>query len=226
MEKISKSSYLTYLDCKRKYYYSLVGYIQETNEMMMYGLDFHKVLEDYNKKLMTGEDYKCPKKFESNFEAYNIMRGMLEEKGYQKVPVASELKLMSGDIYGIIDCVFYNPNGKYMVIDYKTVMKVGKFDSEKYKPEMMLYAFIYAANKNIELKSISTGIMRFEQNGTGFDFNEIPVDEDYINELITDIGRMDDFIKNSSGDISEFPMVDETKSSFSCRYCNYNKVCK
>lgn len=225
MEKISKSSYLTFLDCRRKYYYSLMGYAYEANEMMQYGLDFHKVLEDYNKNLMKGESYKCPKKFEDNFDAYNKIISKLVEAGYQSVPIASELKLISGILYGIIDCVFYHPSGKYLVIDYKTVGKIGGFDTEKYKPEMMLYAQLYATIKKIPIESISTGIIRFEQNGKGYDFNEIPVDLEYINNLLNDINKMDEFIKNSTGDISEFPKVDETKTCFSCRYCNYNKVC-
>jgi RecB family exonuclease len=225
VNKLSKSSFGTFLECRRKFLYSKLGYPRKENPIMQYGTDMHKILEKFNTQLLqaTGKKITIKAEFAGNFEAYNKFYNRLVKEGYKIV--ASEQSITVGDITGIVDAIF--TNGKeYIVIDFKTVTNASKtFDKNKYRQELLLYAYLVSTKYNIDITMASVGILRMQQKGKEFDINMIEFKTEEVSSLIFEINKVVDFLKNAKGELSEFPVVDPTKSCFACQYCDYNSIC-
>ena len=228
METISKSSLGTFESCKRKYFYSLLGFKTELNEYMKYGLDFHSIIEKYNKNLIKNDDSipSMNEKFRGNFYSYKKFLDNLKEIGYNKVPYSCELPISYEQFFGYIDVIFTNDKDEYLIADFKTIPNFREFSEDKYKMELVFYAYVFSKMKNIPLNKIKTVLLRFEQNGKNSDINFIDIDEISVTYYMNIAEKMKDFINNSKGKIEEFPMVDLNKSSYTCKYCDFYKICK
>lgn len=228
METISKSSLGTFESCKRKYFYSLIGFKTAPNEYMKYGLDFHNIIEKYNKNLIKNDekDIIVNEEYKGNLESYKKFLNELVNMGYKRIPYACEFPISYNQYFGFIDVIFSNDNGEYLIADFKTIPKFTEFSEDKYKLELTFYKYVFSNVKNIPLDKIKTALVRFEQKGFMSDFHLVDIDEIDITYYMNIAENMKNFINNSTGKIEEFPMVDVSKSSSTCKYCDYYKICK
>jgi CRISPR/Cas system-associated exonuclease Cas4 (RecB family) len=226
---ISKSSLNTWLSCRRKFYYSLLGFPEIKNDRMTYGLVFHDLLNKYNEQLMQGVEKKIKIEavYETPFNNYtNEILPTVEKSGYQKVPFASEMRVVFENMNGLIDVVFSDTSGKkFLICDYKTVEKIGEFEKEKYKLELYIYAFLFSKIRNIPLTDITTALIRFQQGGKKFDINFIETIPTEVEEAVKSAEEMIKHLETSDGSIENFPKVSEDNNSYSCKYCDYRLDC-
>lgn len=230
MDRVSKSSLATFLMCKRKYYYSLIGFKEEPNKYMIYGTEFHDIVNKFNRKIIKENNFNesinigMNKTYKNNFDSYlNILKEFNKE-GYNLIPYASELPVNYDDIFGFIDIILHN-NGKYLIIDMKTIPYFNKFSEEKYRQELYLYAWLFSKAYNVELSNINTALIRFEQNGSKYDINRVSIDNLQLEGVVLETYSMKEFILNSRGEEKEFPKISKDKTSFVCKFCPYFKIC-
>ena len=228
MDRISKSSLATYLSCNRKYYYSLVGFEVIPNKYMQYGTEFHEIIENYNKNLMLNKENKEVKslKYKNNLISYIDFLNSLEQKGYEKIPYRCEMPVKYEQYFGFIDVIFTNKKtDKFLIVDFKTIPNFTLFDEDKYKQELIFYAYTFSKMNNIDIKNIETILLRFEQNGDKFDENVVKFTEDDINSTFIMVDEMKNKLNTSTGSIDDFKMIDLSKSSYTCKYCDYFNIC-
>ncbi len=231
MDRVSKSSLNTFLQCQRKYYYSLLGMEseKETPEMI-YGTEFHELLEDYNKELIKGNRQpkkNVDKKFLPTFQKYIQIVDMLEKQGFKIT--AAELPVGMDGLFGYIDALFYNEKtNKYLIIDFKTLVSAAydKADIEKYRLEINIYTYILMHMKNLQYRDILGAIIIFEQSGERAELKYINNDGEKFDSAIEKAKKLLDKVMNSNGSPDEFPKVSETKSDSACFTCPYYNVCR
>lgn len=229
MDRISKSSLGVYLSCNRKYYYSLVGFEITPNKYMQYGTEFHEIIENYNKNLMLNKENKEPKNlnYRNNLNSYKKFLNLLDSKGYEKIPYRCEMPVKYEQYFGFIDVIFTNKKtDKFLIIDLKTIPKFTLFDENKYKQELAFYTYIFSKMNNIDIKNIETALLRFEQNGEQFDENFIKITEYDIYSTFIMVNEMKNKINTSTGSIDDFKMIDTSKNSYTCKYCDYFNICE
>jgi len=228
--EVSKSSLGAFLQCKRRFYYSVLGYEQEENEYMKYGTEFHELIEDYNNMLIKnqgdGFQFKVPSKYQGNFEGYKLALNEIEKMGYNKIPYAAELPIVFDSLFGYIDVVFEGKDNHFLIIDLKTIPTFNEWDEGKYYQELYIYAYMFANTHKIPITNIEIGIIRFEQNGTKWDLNKIDINDALLELTLSLVNNMDNFLKTTNGSIEQFPKVDDNKNSFVCKSCPYFKICK
>ncbi len=231
MDRVSKSSLNTFLQCQRKFYYSLLGTeMEKETPEMAYGTEFHKLLEDYNKKRIKGltqTENKVDKKFAPTFQKYIEAVNKLESEGFKIT--AAEYPVGLDGLFGYIDALFYNEKEKkYLIIDFKTIVSssYNKIDVEKYRLEINIYTYILMRMKGVNYRDILGAIFFFEQNGERADLKYINNDGEKFESAIEKANKMLEKLINSSGLPSEFPKVSENKTDSSCTFCPYFDICK
>lgn len=225
--KISKSSLGIFQSCKRKYFYGILGYEREFDEeserIMTYGKEFHKILEDYNQSTINSSDnLKVPLKYLDLFNAYKVFVEKLYIDGWKIF--GYEMALSNANITGIIDLILKNGDD-YLIIDYKTIIKMNDFNSQKYSNELAIYKHLLSESLNIPFDKIKTAIVRLVQNGTDIDINFVEIDKLITSNVLENVDYIDNFISNNSR-IDEYEMVDKLKMGYTCRYCEFYKICK
>ncbi len=221
--KINKSKYILFNTCQRQFYYSLAKYPSEQSELskklMNYGIEFHNLMKEYNKN----ESINIPDKFKEILTMHKcITLTELNKQGYNK-PILIEDKLMYGNINGIID-VAYNNGVSTLIIDYKTVLKL-KDDFSKYKPELLIYAYLINKTYSTPYNQIKVGIEMIEQDTGLISYKLIDFKEEEIEKEIEKVNNDYNFIKTHNN-INDYLKISKTKSSAICKYCDFYKVCK
>ena len=223
--KISKSMYNLFNSCNKQFYYSYANYPREINEIskeiMQFGTDYHNIMKLNNINQLK----EIPDKFKPLMSIHNEMIiPEIQMYGFNhKNVLLAEEKITYDNINGIIDVVFNGVNGN-LIIDYKTVLSL-KNDFSKYKPELLIYAYLLNKTKNIPYNEIKIGIEMVEQK-TGLsklqliEFNE----SDIINE-IKNVNEVYNFIKNNK-DIKNYKKISEDKTNKICKYCDFYKICE
>lgn len=218
--------------CNRKYYYSLLGYKQEPNEIMDYGTEMHKILEKYNESLVKQKEFKTkiPPEYIKPFMSYkeNILP-KIEKLGYSLIPDAYEEYISLDNISGIIDVVFKSENehNKYLVADYKTVPYLSSFNSVKYMNDAYFYVHLWHKFKKIPIENCEFAIIRMQQKNFNCELNILELDYQVYLNKIDSINSVINKINTSTGDIKDFPMVSINKDADACKYCDFRKsICK
>jgi CRISPR/Cas system-associated exonuclease Cas4 (RecB family) len=230
--RISKSSLITFLSCKRKYYYDLLGYPMKLTDALIYGTKFHELVNQYNESLIKGIEFskRISEEYRETFGAFKDgFLNQLYMDGYDKKPFLTEKLYEYGHFKGIIDAVYYSEiKNKYLIIDYKTVpfLNHDRFDRDKYKLELYLYCYLFMNNKKINLENINVGISRFEQKTAKWDLNIIDMYNNEMEEALKEGENMYQLLENTDGNIADFPQVDVKKENKVCKYCNYYDICK
>ncbi len=227
MNTVSKSTFGTFNSCERKYYYSQLEFKIVPNKYMQYGLDFHVLLEKYNKIEIS--DYekpqktiKVPEKFKVQFDNYIKIISKLKSEGWRIQ--ATEIRLSYENITGIIDLVMAKEN-KYLIVDFKTIPRFNQFDASKYEPEMLIYSYLFEKSNNINTNNIELAIFRFEQEGENYDINYIENDVLKRHFWIESVNLMHEKITKSIGSIKDFPKIDINNKGFVCKYCDFFDIC-
>ncbi len=231
MDRVSKSSLNVFLQCQRKYYYSLLGIEpeKETPEII-YGTQFHELLESYNKERIKGNKeikQSVDKKFLPTFQKYIKIVDELEKQGFKIT--AAELPVGIDGLFGYIDALFYNEKtNKYLIIDFKTLVSeaYNKADIEKYRLEINIYTYILMHMKNLQYRDILGAIIIFEQNGERAELKYINNDGEKFDSAVEKAKNLLDKVMNSNGSPDEFPKISETKSESVCMFCPYYNICR
>jgi CRISPR/Cas system-associated exonuclease Cas4 (RecB family) len=232
MDRISKSSLATFMKCRRQYYYSLLGYEFKPNEAMVYGTELHKALEKYNSSLIKGDEpnYRGLKlEHINNLDGYKkIIETKLLPEGYKIY--SSEMPVGFGSIFGYIDAIFSREiNGKteFLILEYKSVVSkiFSTTNLDKYLFELQVYKYLFSRARSVDESIIRLGVIRFEQYGLGCDIKIFSQTDSY-QSVIDDINKMQIFVENSSGSISEFPKVSEDKTASECSWCPFYNMCE
>lgn len=228
--KISKSSFGVFNGCERKFYYNQLGFPWTTNEIIEYGNEAHKILEKYNKGIMSNK--KTSEKVPSEFEPIlGIYKGntlpAIKALGYTEL-VGAEVELFYGYYHGIIDALFKKKDKEeYLIVDFKTVVSLGSFNRDKYKNEMYIYLHLLNKARNIECDNINLAIARFRQKFYEGDFNIIEKDEKEFNSILTAVDKMNKKLYESSGNIKDFPQVSPDKTNRLCQMpCEFYSICE
>jgi len=167
-----------------------------------------------------------PSKYQGNFDGYKLALDEIEKMGYNKIPYAAELPIAFDSLFGYIDVVFEGKNNHFLIIDLKTIPTFKEWDESKYYQELYIYAYMFANTHKIPIADVEVGIIRFEQNGTQWDLNKVNIDDTLLELTLSLVNNMSVFLKTTSGNIEQFPKVDENKNSYICKGCQYFKVCK
>ncbi len=221
--KINKSTYNLFITCPRQFYYSYAKYPREQNELskeiMKYGVDFHNLMKDYNQNNLID----IPDKFKELLIMHkSVVLTELIPKGYDK-PLLVEGKLIHENINGIIDIALTNGD-KNLIIDYKTVLKM-KDNFIKYKPELLIYAYLLNKNYSIPYNQIEIGIEMIEQNTGLINFKMINFKEKDVEKEIENVKNIYTFIKTHNS-INDYSKISKNKTSKICQYCDFYKICK
>ncbi|WP_195250930.1 PD-(D/E)XK nuclease family protein [Romboutsia sp. 1001713B170207_170306_H8] len=125
-------------------------------------------------------------------------------------------------VYAILDLLYINSEGKYVIVDWKT----GNED-DKHRNQMLAYAKYVSDTYGIDVRNI---ICRLEYLSSG-SFIEYSFSNTDLNNLSSTISSdidilksyLDDPILNKAKDISFFKTAEDTKFCCSCKYkgkCN------
>lgn len=125
-------------------------------------------------------------------------------------------------VFAILDLLYINSDGKYVVVDWKT----GSED-EKHRNQMLAYAKYVSNTYGIDVGNI---ICRLEYLSSG-SFIEYSFSNSDLNELELIISSdidilknyLDDPILNKAKDISFFKTSEDSKY---CNQCKYKAICK
>lgn len=222
--KLSKSTYGTFLNCKRRFFYNLLGVEkivdEKSQEIMNYGSDFHKLLNKYNESVIRKTDNE---KILNNVKFKNLLKShlnfdqeVLRKEGF--VPIATEQLYETEILKGFIDAVYFNQE-KYLIIDYKSVLNI-KQDFEKYKMELTFYTLLFSKVKKIDIKLIKSGIEMFKQKSSDFNYFIMETDKNEVEILDEKLKQTNDFIK------THFKETDYEKSYINCNYCEFKEKCQ
>lgn len=231
MDRVSKSSLNTFLQCQRKFYYSLLGTeLEKTSPEMQYGTDFHKLLENYNNKMIKGDfqkEIKVDKEFLPTFNKYVEILGSLEKEGFKII--SSEFPIGAEGFFGFIDALFYDEKEKkYLILDFKTLTSSAydKANIEKYRLEINFYIYLLSHFKNADYRNILGGVVIFEQKGERAELKYINNDIDKYYSNIDEAKVMLEKLNKADGSPDEFPKVSEDKTDYACRYCSFYNMCR
>ena len=225
---LSKSTYNLFESCNRKFYYNFLEFEKKFDEksveIMQYGTDFHKILEKMNKAKANNiiDEIEVPAKFKKLVESYKRIEKELEGMGFN-APILFEETIIAGKIKGIID-VAYSNKDESIVIDYKTVLKM-RSDVDKYKTEMMIYAYLFNSKYNVPYDKIKVGIEMFKQVDGDADLKIISFSEKDVAGVISKVEEAHNFISTHL-EIDDYKKVSESKTGMTCSYCEFYQICK
>tara|TARA_R110000796_G_scaffold65569_2_gene151448 strand:+ start:11296 stop:12168 length:873 start_codon:yes stop_codon:yes gene_type:complete len=173
INKVSPSKIKVYDECKLKYKFKYVDYLQEksTNtDALQFGSYIHKIFEDGVGSTTTEElneiagilraNYTFDKQREAkidicieNFLVFNNSLSSCEQVSTEQF-FAVELK-QGYAVNGIIDRVVKNKDGGYLVIDYKTSKRASTKRDLFNDPQMLLYAYAVSVLYSVPIASIT-----------------------------------------------------------------------
>ncbi len=242
IERYSISQYLTFKECKKKYY---MDYYRNISGEINQEVDFDESTEEDEEFLISPiekgnivhkfcEDYREGKNKNSLIKEIFISFGMdyseeLEEEikpyinnflkeydeNYDKIYREKEfyLKVEDSFITGIIDRININKN-KGEIIDFKTnkVRSKSKL-KEQYTPQLQLYAYAVKEIMGIEIEKSR---ISFLESG---DFIDVPVDDKSLKENLENIRDFMKFV-SSNNDISDYE-----ESERCSKNCKYKSIC-
>jgi len=225
-KRLSKSKLNTFKECPKKYYFT--QYFPEEfieSEAMKRGSQLHQLLEDYYKKY-NGKNIRTKesalKEFskiegnEEHFEEIKKFIDWLDKRGFP-IPESLEEKIYSKkqDIVIMWDRIDFD--GKVRILwDYKTgKLYKGKQFIDKFKFELMFYAFIYMLETKKKIDYVG---IYFIDHGIQ---TLIKVTNEEIQKIINEIFElkleMKDYQKNN---------IWPGRYSWKCRWCNYKDRCE
>lgn len=186
---------------------------------MDYGIDFHKLLNNYNKNIIKQENNE---KVLNNTKFKELLKS--HQKFEQEVllknnwkPIATEQLYENEFIKGFVD-VIYSNDENYLIIDYKTVLNINK-SFDKYKTELLFYGYLFSEVKGIDIIKIKSGIEMFKQNSSDFNYFLMEINKEELDKIKEDIKNTYDFI------ITHFKEEDYDKSYVGCDYCEFKDIC-
>lgn len=228
MVSISFSKLSSFLTCQLKYNYSYVKQLEvekTVSSSAQLGKYIHKVLEEYREGLDINElaqvhrpnyiiaeqeNKVIPSMLDTALEFYKPYAGLLYESEQNLNYV---IKDQHGDredikLVGIIDKLYFHPDGKVSVIDFKT----GKVKSDN-SLQMKFYVYLLNKLKGIDPKNAECKIfyLRLKQS-VPYQF-----DEQDINEFENFITSMMEVMQNTT--------VFKHSFGYWCSFCDFRNAC-
>lgn len=236
----SVSQLKTYQSCPKKYLYSYIYKIPtEPKHYFDFGVSAHSVFEkiifDINKLPKDAVFAKAVSMLRKNWISKGYLDSDQEKEYFEKGVIAirnfidRELELQKENrslvsqeekflievegkkIYGIIDRVDM-VNSKYQILDYKTSNSMMTKDQLKEDLQLFVYSLALKELKGKYPEKIGLWYVIFDK------ISEIKFEELEYEKLKMII--LDVISKIEKKDFKPIP------SSFSCKYCDYNKICK
>ena len=150
--RLSKSKVKTYFQCPYRFYVTSVeGWVPDVKSpYLVKGEELHELFDNHFKQQSTST--KIPKEYENhmkNFYEFN--------KWTKKSPLFHEVRITDEkeNFAGIIDRVQTLPNGKTLLLDYKTGKRHERY-LDNYLYELGMYSYLY--NKKTGLTPDLVGI--------------------------------------------------------------------
>ena len=213
---LSKSSIGTYKQCPLRYKYAKVDKLPEPkNKYLERGINIHLQIEEFyaNIKYENGQ-YTFPDvppelealKWREETRAKNC-----EDKKYF-FPVFQELTITNSELKlkGIIDVVFYNKDGTYTLLDWKS----GKIkDKTSMRKELWIYKMLLEQSGKIDGKVSKFGMYFTDQDEL---FMEVPKEQTW-NCVLEEINKVRKGIEEKKFDANP---------GILCRWCGYFKTCE
>ncbi|MBU5437401.1 UvrD-helicase domain-containing protein [Tissierella sp. MSJ-40] len=232
----SISQYLSFLDCKRRFYidyYRKMPSIIEEDQMenqnvFLKGIDKGNIIHRFCQYYRLGLDEnilirKVCKSFGFNYNEelkllldpyiknyINLYREDYDEFFVEK---PFYIKVGNSHITGIIDRINIK-DGKAEIVDFKTNRVYNKNKLiKKYKPQMLLYAYVV---KEIMDISVDKAKILFLENG---DSEDVLIEEEKLLNNLNNIQQFIDFVSINNN------ILDYEKSKKCSDYCEYKSLC-
>ena len=245
-QKLSFSKFDDYAKCPKMFWYKHVLNAlprnQEANALYK-GKVFHKIVEDVDNPKMPeikGDLKSMLSKLESIWDPSQYLQSSVQKEtedkqslvpaitSYQKwnsnnentvtdVELKFSTRIGGFQVNGKIDRIEKTPEGDFVIIDYKTGGKNKKVEKVNESLQLNMYCMALQENKKYGKlpKTASFFYVEKEDGQQFFDYNVSQADVDTARKVIEEYAES---IKNK-----EFSA---TPQSFTCKYCNYNDICK
>jgi len=173
INKVSPSKIKVYDECKLKYKFKYIDYLQEksTNtDALQFGSYIHKIFEDGVKATSEEELHQVAESLRSNytfdkerenkieicitnFLNFNNSLSACEQVATEQI-FAVELK-QGYAVNGIIDRIVKSKDGGYLVIDYKTSKRASTKRELYNDPQMLLYAYAVSVLYTVPISAVT-----------------------------------------------------------------------
>lgn len=222
-KRLSKSKLLVFKDCPKQYYFR-ENFPQEfvPSPQMIRGTKLHDLFEEFeqwriDKKEQAINKWKHLDRFEEEFvPQIKLFINKFLKKYDGIVPESVEGKIYSEAQDMVIKWDRIDYDGKNRTIwDYKTGnLYIGKQFVDKFKFELMVYAFIYMLETKKKVNYV--GIYFIDHGKSQL----IKVDDNTIKEIIKEIFEL----KLEMSDYQQNGIWPE-RYSYKCRWCDYKNKC-
>lgn len=232
--KFSISQFLTYKECRRKFYFSHINNLDfpetksdRNRDVIISGMDkgniIHKFCQVYeetqeDKRLL--EDITQSYGIEFNDSIYEELKPYIKNfKKYYKnryeivyIEKPFNIKIQNYYMSGVIDRININDDG-IEIVDLKTNKLYNKKELiEYYTPQLRFYAYVVGKILNQKVKKSS---IIFLENGEKVD---IDICKDKIEDTISQLQEFFNFVENNKG-------MNLYDKSDDCTECSYNNFC-
>ena len=238
----SPSAVETYLSCPRKYYFSRVLYMEEPETddvfMVMSASDMgnlvHGLMDDAFRRSMTAEQVRA--EAVRRFNAFLVTRPPVNEPEVMRVredfmrmvengirsSIENEVlfseygiapvRIGSIELKGRLDRLERTPDGRIVIVDYKTGRKIVHKENDIASCiQILLYAAMLEESGSVK---VSGGEYRYLRYNRSIPFAYT----DEAKETLLSI--LGDFVRGVSA--AEFPPA----GNDNCRYCGYRNICR
>jgi DNA helicase II / ATP-dependent DNA helicase PcrA len=245
-QKLSFSKFEDYSKCPKMFWYKhVINALPRNQEAypLYKGNVFHKIVEDVDNPEMPekqGDLKSLMSELESSWDPSNYLQSSVQKETEDKQSLAPaltsyhkwnsknknivtdvELKFSTQiggfQVNGKIDRIEKTPDGDFVIIDYKTGGKNKKVEKVQESLQLNMYCIALQENKKYG-KLPKTASFFYVEKEEGQQFFDYHVSKAYVNLARQVIEAYTDAIRNK-----EF---DATPQAFTCKWCDYNDICK
>jgi len=245
-QKLSFSKFDDYSKCPKMFWYKHVLNAlprnQEANALYK-GSMFHKIVEDVDNPEMPekkGDLKSLLSELESSWDPSNYLQSSVQKEtedkqslvpaltSYQKwnsqnkntitdVELKFSTQIGGFQVNGKIDRIEKTPDGDFVIIDYKTGGKNKKVEKVEESLQLNMYCIALQEHKRYG-KLPKTASFFYVEKEEGQQFFDYSVSQTNVDDAKAELETFTDLIKKK-----EFGA---TPQSFTCKWCDYNDICK
>ncbi|MEX0862168.1 ATP-dependent helicase [Nitrosopumilus sp.] len=245
-QKLSFSKFDDYSKCPKMFWYKHVLNAlpanQEANALYK-GTVFHKIVEGVDNPEMPekkGDLRSLMSELELNWDQSNYLQSSVQKEAEDKQSLVPALKsyynwnsknkntvtdvelkfsthIGGFQVNGKIDRIEKTPEGDFVIIDYKTGGKNKKVEKVEESLQLNMYCIALQEHRKYG-KLPKTASFFYVEKEEGQQFFDYDVSQSNVDTAKQVLQTLTESIKNK-----EF---DATPQSFTCKYCDYNDICK